>query len=209
MSRPRYIPANYKRIQVVGSLTELFNASFGGPAEINCILYPRRLSGDFNALAAELAGIRSRHIEDILSEYSEDINSGLAKAAGTILEDMRAIRSELEKAETYSGLDLRIERRGNPYPGESPWALHKDGAHNASLGRILCCYTDPVTEWARNEDVQTWKVGLYKLKPEGKINRFRPGDIWRLSVDPECPFVHRVPASVRQNDPPRIVLVAG
>ncbi|HEY8190937.1 MAG TPA: hypothetical protein VIG74_00830, partial [Alphaproteobacteria bacterium] len=54
MNRPDYIPADYKRIKVVGSLTDMFNTPFGGTDETNCVLFPRRLRGDFNKFSRAL-----------------------------------------------------------------------------------------------------------------------------------------------------------
>lgn len=226
MKRPNYIPKDYKRIKVVGSLSELFNERFGGPDEVNCILQPRRLSEDFNALAQWLG--QTEYITQFVSEFGKAMPSfseaqlfhlkkemppDAASAADLILQDMDTASNR------YMRSVLRYVRPGKSY--DSVFALHHDEVQstNSMLGRFLCCYNGPVTEGVRNEDAfpmldnETGRpTGEYMLGRHAKTFSFRPGDVWRQLSTPHLknvapPYIHRSPW-LNPGDSPRLLLIA-
>ncbi len=220
MSRPDYIPADYKRITVVKSLSGLFRASFN--AEKNCFLYPRRLKGDFNALAAALAGTVqekcSRGRETFFAYELEDIaanldNPGAVSAIETVLEDLKAIDSAFPRM-LNSTLRLVWEKG---YDSKSTIdQFHADGTYYP-MGRICCSYTDPVTEFIRNEDAVPVRPRYYEARDGARIYSFQPGDIWRMTGMDNSKrhkdeglsyFIHRAPP-VKPGDSLRLLLVAG
>lgn len=217
MERLDYIPADYKRIKIVGSLSELFNEQFGGSDGVNCILYPRKLMEDFNALA--------RYLQTEIPALEDDkLLDGLAKAAASGIDGI----AEAAKA-VFQDIELATAGGATPYfravlPGDKSYELqtylHEDhiGTDEKTVRRgvILTCYTTPVTEYMRQEDVGK-KLGdmFYLIKPYTKAFRFGVGDIWRhagsyeegISVVP--PFVHAAPwrPFAPEGAPPRLLMV--
>lgn len=226
MNRPDYIPAGYKRIKVVGSLTELFNEQFGGPDGVNCVLLCRRLSGDFNALASWLAGTNYMR-EFTLSESAgypyfdaarlyaarNNMAPAMAEALDTILQDMDAASKQRMRAE------LRVVLPEHKTGGVDVWHHDIVGSYNNMMGRFMSCYNAPVTEGARNEDALLLDSGTafgptnhYSLRENAAFFCFSPGDLWRQLSTPYLqqvapPYIHRAPA-LKPGDMPRLLLVA-
>ena len=214
VKRPDYIPANYPNIKVVGSLTELFNAEFG---EANCILFPRPISGEFN----QLAKLLKKHGTEKL--YDEGFVPQFYWAERRlIIDDMKAIRRELQERGVNTGSALRVETSEGWIESQSPCAYHVEGCSKPEIGRILCSYNEPVTEWLRNEDAvnvpQERIRDLYKAKEGATIQRFRPGDIFRIksmlgrdmTSNGEGCFIHRAPEPTEETKHlVRMLLVAG
>lgn len=222
MKRPDYIPADYKRIKVVSSLSDLFNEQFGGPDEVNCVLFPRRLRGDFNKLSRALlkdktgagtgvpfSGIHVFMAQDLLKLKSRASFYRVHKSAiNSIIKDM----SDLSRRGFYPVLRFEPPRSR---PENSVYVFHHDAGARDGTGRVFCCYNDPVTQGIRNEDAVPAESLFYKLKPRTKKFQFRACDIWRhdtclnIKCDPEKenPFIHRgvdAPAGA----PPRLLLLA-
>ena len=208
MKRPDYIPADYHRIKIVGSLTELFNTEFG---EANCILFPRSLTGDFNALAREMAKIG-------VSKFLKRENAmpaALAAEEAQVKSDIEAVKSAFHRPLLGTRWQLRLERKYKLTAQHSVLNFHIDGTSKPDLGRVLCNYTAPVTEWIRNEDAEPDKVrGYFKAHEGAPVYQLGVGDIWRQSCRSRKMdgFIHRTPDAVRdrtKSDPPRLLLVGG
>lgn len=229
MQKPDYIPAGYKRIKVVSSLSALFNEKFGGPDEVNCVLFPRRLSGDFNKLAKTIESevlfknifmdLRRVNFPELKKSFCS-LSQPEKIAAELVLADFHLLENEYQrlcdqKVGRVTDTQLRLLKQYTE-PGKIIWApeaFHTDG-DRSSLGRILCCYNDPVTEWIRNEDVEVKRSDNGNLLPKknAQIFSFHAGDIWRMAADGggyDVPFfIHRSPPSKIDN-PPRLLLVGG
>jgi len=211
MERPDYIPENYNRIKVVESLTALANACFGKKTPENCFLLPRQMKGDFDGLGQALAK-RSRikdgdfyslGLRQIKNALTLPLQEDQKLALKQIFDDMVSIE------ETFQGrahsIHLRVVRG---YAHSSATRFHTDGGN-----RLLCGYSLPVTECAKNEDViYTGYDNKYLLKANAQPFSFAPGDMWlqeggrfpdkkpRNEEDPQH-FIHRAtepaPGNVR------------
>lgn len=185
------------RIQVVSSLSELFNARFD-PA--HAIMYPRKLSQDFNALAHKLAEIMQMHDFDSharfmavdnggeypnLKEIAKDLDGPEAQALAVIIADMDRIFCHTGRPHPGRLFlpELRLIGPGG-YRTDPVELFHTDAgaADDILFGRMCCCYNAPTTEYIRNEDaVQADAQLLAKAKskvPEGYESCFydvRPG----------------------------------
>ena len=214
MKKPVYVPQGYRGVKVVGSLTELFNAEFG---EANCILFPRSISGEFNQLAKLLKkyGTEKLYDDGFVPQFYR-VERKL------IIDDMKVIRRELQERGVNAGSALRVETSEGWVESKSHCAYHVDGCCNPEIGRILCSYNEPVTEWLRNEDAvnvpQERIRDLYKAKDGATIQRFRPGDIFRIksmlardmTSNGEGCFIHRAPKPTEETKHlVRMLLVAG
>ena len=216
MTRPSYVPADYKRIKVVSSLSELFNTSFGGPDGVNCILFPRKLTGNFNALVNHLNEVVS--IEDQM-ECGSKLLEGLKIIAATGNEDSVAAQNILNDIRVVGGMGAvpyfrMIRPEDKNYDGQRFFHEDRIGTEKdiVARGLILSCYTMPVTEYLRDGDSHRINEIFHHAWDAAKILRFVPGDMWRhagsyeegISVVP--PFIHRAPH--QHNDKmPRLLLV--
>jgi hypothetical protein len=209
MSGPGYSAVN-PRIKVVGSLAEVFNTPYD---PYNCVIYPRRLTADFNALAKGLGeqlnlsrSVRNSH-ELSLHELALRVRSlgGEAQAAGRIvIADM----GEIEKFGIHPKLRV-ISPAG--YKFKIAHAFHEDREKDTEYGRILCCYVEPVTESIRNEDAVLIGSQKYAAKTDAVITAFQPGDVWKHIPRNERgvpPFIHRAGQGLKPAEQPRLVLAA-
>ncbi|MCB9996529.1 MAG: hypothetical protein H6869_08855 [Rhodospirillales bacterium] len=225
MKKPDYIPADYKRIKVVGSLSELFNAKFGGPDEINCIVYPRRLQQDFNKLALALqpladdarrktGRIRKLHYND-LKQLSAVPDPVLKEAVDAVIGDMDFPEVRRAREDFYKHAEFRIVYPGAYDLDEVIEDFHEDNIY-VPEGRIIFFYAGATSEGARNEDViKRSREGLinpqndaYDLKPGAKAFRFQAGDVIRFAGNCQPgikPFVHKAPI-MKEHAPPRLLL---
>lgn len=217
MNRPDYIPADYDRIEVVESLSDLFDTPLRPP--VNVILYPRSVSGDFNALAFALLekkrlGVTTGFCRELYEKDFEKLRRSLKdekalQAASVVLNDLKETRKSFG---TDLSISVRLVQPQGYNKSEMVYSFHGDAT--GKQGRIICCYNEPVTEGARNEDVveAVDKKEQYELRLEASPFRFRVGDVWKqagkMTAPGLPPFIHRAPA-VRPDDPPRLLLVAG
>lgn len=226
MDRPDYIPANYGRIKVVSSLSKLFNTAFGGPGDVNCVLYPRRLSGNFDALAWQLGekfnrDYQQRNLtEDELRRIGQITTyKGLKKEIGIILQDMKILKTKTVNSSAhrkrYSGM-LRVigHKRYNKKDGANgEYIFHEDGGNIYYEERLLCCYNGPTTEFLRNEDALPYEDSHYRYTRRRGAKSFSMGigDIWRHLTSGYSgnvtAFIHRAPYTP-PNATPRLLLVA-
>lgn len=195
--KPDYIPADYTQVKCARSMGEALNDIFS--ASVNCRVYPRNLTGDFNGLAqaissdykmivysqAKLLDLRNKHqqynreIDQILSDMSLVVGAGF--------------RNVILRAVGYNG-----------YYDSDAMTFHQDGSRCAWRTRVLCCYNDPVTEYLRNDDVVFGDDGKTYQEPISRnptTFRFRAGDIC-VHATQEHPnnaigAVHRAPAPSR------------
>ncbi len=216
-----YLPADYYGIKVVDSLSALFNTPFG---DANAILYPRTLSGDFNRVAQHLAEVRASGYYDRLEKIADkEGRSAIGRAARTILQDIEAVSAWLRAECLPPDIRLRDNRNWN---GSGVERFHVDSAASQQLGRILCCYTAPTTQWIKNEDAIQTSGSTFRKARGAPVYSFRPGDIFRIKSLPrnsglsevsvssfrEDFFVHRAPSSTAQElarGIPRLLWVAG
>jgi hypothetical protein len=209
MDTPDYIPNDYTGIKVVGSLSEVFNTPFG-PA--NAVVFPRKLTADFNALARGLKEQlhitnkgRQQHTLSYheLAVRAQSMNAAAQEAVAVVLADMKEMESLGLKAKlrvvSPAGYKFRIAHH-----------FHEDIEKPTALGRILCCYNDPVTDWLRNEDAVRVSGQRYEARDSALIQSFRTGDIWKQMPRNSLgipPFIHRAGYDPH-SDMPRLVLAA-
>lgn len=215
MKRPDYIPEDYNGIKMVDSFEAMLSEPFG---HASAVLLPRSLSGDFNALAQVMGRKGYWRAPLMRVEKRDDLRKNFPQEIDLLREDIRMLRGV--SAQHY--LDLRVSKDSNWREDRAPHAFHSDGCRNAHFGRVLCCYNDPVTEWIRREDAipRDSHEGTFEKREGAPLYRFKAGDIWRLAsrtggdgnVCGRPLFIHRTPPSIRdrkEEDPPRMVLVAG
>ena len=202
------------------SLTALFNEPFG---DDNAIVFRRTLSGDFDALAAQLGDLwemekwgkykaAGRRELALLRDF---LSPEGAKAMDCVLEDMKAIE------ECQAGL-YRCSFRAIPtqgYEDDSVVRLfHRDGRN-----QLLCCYDDLTTEYVDRDDV----IGPIKsdsvevaVRSDARVYRMEKGALWRQrgrfpDYIADFPhgrpvretFIHRAPSD-DSGDKPRLLLIA-
>jgi hypothetical protein len=218
MKKPFYIPEDYDRIKVVDSLAAIAEP-FEGP--VNCNLFPRRLTENFNALAATFLPVQEKRPYfpgfEGARDFEEYLRStqGEARVAGErILQDMQDISA------LFGDAFLRVVNPVFPYMFPDP-CFHGDTVKK----RVLCCYVNPVTRWVRNDqatrklvphgdgdgfEAEDW-VELYTPEPGADIRSFAPTDIWCHSgwvhKEDRPSFAHAVPEK-DQVVLPRLLLVA-
>ena len=217
MKKLDYLPHDYDAIKIVDSWDALLSAEFG---EASCILFPRTLSGDFNALARAISMQRKG--------YRQDIPEHLTAEHSLLTDDIERVRARLISigAKFYEP-NLRVEdsTRWSAFSSLDTW--HVDGCHNPAFGRLLCNYNAPTTEWLRQQDVTYASLSRrpnerFNKKAFAKTYTFEAGDVWGQRstaapvsedmVDRDKLFVHRRPRRVKnrhRSDPPRMLMVAG
>ncbi len=223
MERPDNIPADYPRIQVVESLSDLFNAQFD--EVIKCLLLPRALRGDFNRLANRLDDIfwgegrvgTAAYAVDELEEHARKSGDPAAiDAAAVIAADMRSF-----SAQNVANVLVRLIRAGG-YGNKRSMSgkihnFHEDGVVYP-FGRGLCVYNGPGTEFLRNEDaLREGGSDIFQPRPGARLFTMAQGALWRQAGhNPDLheqryrhipPFIHRAPQP-GEKDPPRLILVA-
>jgi hypothetical protein len=192
----------------------MFNRSFGGKGGVNCVLHPRKLSGDFNALARRLSAPLDLEKKAFAELSTASFASSVAGLTGAEKDAANAILSDMKrmKAEGMNPV-LRVVGAGD-YRDESRYDrvhdFHVDGDTKEGGYKVLCCYTSPVTEGLRVEDAELRDDGFYAMKPGAEAFRFKPGDIWRQAVigtgNDIFPFIHRAPPADQKT--PRLMLIA-
>lgn len=221
MTEKNYIPEAYDRIKVVDDIYSFLHEDFEPKA--NLVLYPRRIQGDFDALAQHMAHHFALEEEEIFIKYKDRSkiddfrktlgDQKLARCVGLILDDMEffhhyGARPHFRILKTYKA-------------DATTHDFHVDGLLR-NFDRIMTCYNEPVTQFIRNHDVLSVSGHKVKHKPDAPIFEFKVGDIWKSRVrnkprgifkdiirrfsseDRARAFVHRAQKSVH----PRIMMVA-
>lgn len=220
MMQKNYIPQAYARIKVVEDLYAFLTTDFEPVA--NIVLFPRRLRGDFDALAEKMASSFNLQDQEIFIKYQErqtlvDFqetldDQGLKQAMDIILQDMECLDS--------AGIKSHFRLLIGYSKDKTTHDFHVDGLLR-DFDRYMTCYNNPVTEYIRNDDVLKVQGHKAYYKPESPVYTFRPGDFWKARVrnkrsNPilkfwrlvtreyqKRAFVHRAPRS----DHPRIMVV--
>jgi hypothetical protein len=218
---PTAVPEDYARIKRVESLTQLFAAAATVRAtqgrDHNAVLLPRRLSGDFNALAqalramdADYEGKRYREMDyDALAATGPLADAGAEEARQHILADMRMTRA-YQRGTFWFGRRLATGLRViTNYNLAAIEGFHKDGRP-----RLCCCYNAPATEGIRDQDAVALQGPLrgnvYGIKEGARPFAFAPGDLWYQfgggSPKKRPYFIHRGPSSA--GAAPRLMMIA-
>ena len=207
MKKPDYIPQDYDRIEVVESLSDVFKTALDNNHD--AVMTPRRLQGDFNRLVDLLlenkqdilvSYTRQQFAEATLYTHSDD---QLDTAIGHIMRDMIDMESQ--------GYKPRLRVLRNYDPASPVTYFHNDpspGYDHAE--RVLCCYTGPVTEWVRAQDVQKVEYnGVCVTREDAQVFEFKNGDVWKQGFwnerKPHPCFAHRAPSNPQKA--PRLLLV--
>lgn len=211
MENPSCIPPGYARARIAASLADLMAARWEGEGKVNLIVLPRKLTPDFNALAAEL-GKKLRSGD--LGRYRSFSLADMALAARTLPSPARAAAAFILEedmmplSKRFGPVSLKAVDRYN-------WDRSDTGAHalHADGGALVCGgYTDPVTEFARNEDAVLHRSvpgGHFFGAPREGLFSLPPGALWRQAgwnLRKEGACVHRAPRA-RPGGPPRLFLV--
>ena len=181
MTVKNYIPEDYDRIKVVPDICALLTEDFEPKA--NVILMPRRLPGDFDALAQVMAVSFGLAEDEIFIKYKdrekleafgetlkdEELQRGLAM----ILADMEFFKTA--GARTH----MRLLRGYSDKSGTHDF--HVDGL-NQDFDRLMTCYNAPVTQFVRNDDVVSVDGHKAVIRDDAPVYEFRPGDIWKQRV---------------------------
>ncbi|MGH1375700.1 MAG: hypothetical protein ACRBCK_05050 [Alphaproteobacteria bacterium] len=220
MSR-NYIAEGYERIKLVDNIYALLTSDFEPKA--NVVLYPRALSGDFDALAVKMAEYFDLGDQEIFIKYSENsklkefrdalVEDDLRNAVDVILNDMEFLYAS--RARVHMRLLTKYTQHSDTYK------FHVDGV-DQNFDRFMTCYNNPVTEFVKNDDVLRVFGHDAWCKEGAKTYNFAPGDIWKARIrnkpkglidtlidkitreKERRSFVHRAQAS----DNPRLVVVA-
>ena len=149
----------YPRVKIVSTLHELFNAQFD--AQTNVIVLPRRLKGNFSALANHLAHVRRKYPNNdddgilemelmLLSRPGQALQEAAIQVAADLhMGDrlrMKHLNIQLLNAQMY----LERDKMRGPFNDNRFHADSNTG--KASFGRLMTCYNMAATEFVRNED---------------------------------------------------------
>lgn len=214
-----YLPQNYESIKVVWSWRDLLSASFN--RSVNCIVYPRRLSGDFTKLAQIGWDAFDRYPQLLKSKRNVDKNRfvdhscvfshflwnlyGSPKDGGWPKDVLQALEHLKDDERVLSGggfkNSLRVIKEYDRYEKDAAYAgdFHADRM-GWGFGRIGIRYTDPATEFICNGDGFLQDDGYtIHAKENAEVFRLHAGDVCRMatkfSPDTE-PFIHRGPVEV-------------
>lgn len=181
MTVKNYIPQDYDRIKVVTDIATLLTEDFEPRA--NLVLYPRRLTADFDSLARVMAIYFELGREEIfikykdkekLEEFYENLESeDLQKTLRLVLDDMEFFHSA--GARTH----LRLLRNYSEKSGTHDF--HVDGL-NQDFDRLMTCYNQPTTQYVRNNDVLSVEGHKAIVRPGAPVYQFHVGDIWKQRV---------------------------
>lgn len=217
MTIPEDIPADYDGVQVVGSLSALFNAKMKAP--VNCVLLPRKPEGDFDGLACKLGGIFADRIEEkglaMITAFgvAAKLRVRLAEIKGAFTPEERlalsVIRQDM-RAAFEAGYDPVLRIVGKyPHPAKgSVYDFHVD-----NVNRLNCCYAGPATEFVRNQDILRSRSGEPVAAMGARVFNVGTGNLWlhkKRDTDAgtrETGFLHRAPATP-DGAPPRLVLIS-
>lgn len=181
MTQNNYIPADYDRIKVVPDIYSLLNEDFG--AKANLILHPRRLAGDFDALALVMAAFFNLGRHEIFIKYKDRdrlLEFGETLENPAFIAPLEIILDDMEFFHAAAGrVTFRLVRKYQSLDGVHDF--HIDGL-NQDFDRIMCCYNDPVTEYVRNDDVLSIEGQTATVREGAPVFRFRPGDLARQRI---------------------------
>ena len=147
-------------VAVAPTMRDFFDQSFGGASgKTNVILHRRKLRGDFNALAAHLAGNkkvtidRSLRREDVVKAEKE-LKGKAKKAAQEILADIDMLAREgyhSTKLRLIGDEGYRMDHGYDLKKGSGVSLFHFDGGQPLK-GRVLTAYAGATTQGIAPED---------------------------------------------------------
>lgn len=217
VQRPIYIPEGYDRILVAESKSELFRLEMKD--RVNCILRPRAIKGDFNALAEKLH-IYKTHSEQSNKDKKSEIYALLENVARRDDETGAAARQVYADIDALKRRKLDYELRiiGHDYYDHEPviHSFHTDGGNETDdFGVFMCCYTRPTTAWVMNEECNGFGYAsdrvtkIFTLKANAVYRHFEPGDLVRQAPDRNAfmvqGFIHAA-ERIKQGEPLRMLL---
>ncbi len=182
MTQLDYIPEGYEQIKVVDNLFSFFKTDFEPKA--NIVLYPRRLTGNFDRLAVEMANFFDLKEGKLFIKYSECSkiqyfqkqvkDKDIYKAVDIILSDMECLY--FARVKTHMRLVVNEYKKHHDVH-----EFHVDGL-NQDFDRFIVCYNDPVTQFVRNDDVIMVSGNNVKVKDNAPTYQFASGDMWKARV---------------------------
>lgn len=177
------------------------------------ILLPRTLSGDFNALARDLEDFKAAGMGPRVQPGERLLKSIEIFAGEPQGQHHVAARAVMDDVQFFARQNLRVALRleRSFSAASEPDPFHQDRL-DAVLGRILCNYNTPATEWILPEDaVYQRRQGLFTARQGADIHRFPSGALWRFAGTRNeagaAALIHRAPRTER-GAPPRLLLVA-
>ncbi|HEY8191918.1 MAG TPA: hypothetical protein VIG74_05790 [Alphaproteobacteria bacterium] len=193
-------PFNYPRIKIVDNLDDFIITPFEEP--VNAVVWPRRLRGDFNALADRVPVEKPANGNAV---YHFNVQGVEAMASSMQADEAFAqIQSDMKMFAAHAGLNplLRVVQE---YSLDYFYNFHADIQPPDGFGRVFCCYNGETTEYVRNEDAhflgefqnekdeRDLPYPLYEAIPGAKTYRLQLGDLWRFASqhDKVPPFIHR------------------
>lgn len=181
MTGKNYIPDDYDRIKIVPDVCSLLTEGFDSKA--NVIVYPRRVSGNFDILAQALAEHFKLGRDELFIKYKD--KQRLLDAVD-VLEDedlrdsLKLLLSDMEFFHAAGArTHVRILKSYSEHSGTHDF--HVDGL-NQNFDRLMTCYNDPVTQYVRNEDVISVDGHKAVVRAGAPVYGFKPGDIWKQRV---------------------------
>lgn len=215
MTSARNIPEDYPRLRAVTSSEDFFTTPFSGL--VNAVWMPRIIQGDYEELARQLYMAPS-WCEQVF-EYKQAIRNrleqiatfedGVGQAARQVLMDQDMVIAH--------GLQVDFRVAGANYYEYDVYTAHMDvGDPRDACGTFSCGYTEPTTEWARNDDCITTGrtregVPLFTVRPDAARHRFSVGDMFRMAAlhnqNKVDGFIHWAPQT-RGSDGLRMMLMA-
>lgn len=150
MKKPDYIPADYPLVQVVDSMEELLERPFG--PGVNMFVLPRRLKGDFNALARHLGGWAAYPDKYMFEGAAGNAPGPAREAARAVFEDMalHSARGDMSELRVIPETGYVFEPRPEGWR-ENAYLPHADRAPGQK-GVVFHHYTASTTLHLRAED---------------------------------------------------------
>ena len=192
IAKPSYVPADYDRIKVVGTMDGLLDMAW---ENANAILYPRSNDKSFQELAPHFKDLakliqskctskesalpRIRSMRDLMIYHKKSMPHAQKKCLDYIIADVEKLQKQC--AQTW---ELRIQKY-------APQNFHFDGCEIYPYPHtIITTYFGKATRWVRDEDVDYKTGGLLKPKHEAVIHALQAGDICKFDNDGQQPFCH-------------------
>lgn len=189
MPLPANFPSRHPRIRQVGSFAELVGTPFADG--VNALCWPRTLTGDFDAVLAQIESGEGLETLDATRLRSLSLG-GAARAA------VAAMLADLELLETHGLAPVLNCIHGYPRDEDSGpvatdvFSFHADSAP-VEADTWLCTYFGPASEGLRNEDALR-RVDLPETRAE--LLRLFGGaddDAFREWLNENCYDLHYAP----------------
>ena len=199
-----------ENIHIVSSMREFSEADF--TAKNNVVLFPRVLTGDFNAVTMKILSRCDNdnflRFDDRQGNFGFDQFFQMAQGLYTpeALAALEQIARDVEFLKSSGYLpQIRVQREN--LAGRA----HVDGSVQGPVHRVLANYSGATTlGWAQEDVMLDMTQNPVRIKFQNAAKPFSMGlgSIWKqmtISHPLQTPFVHNVPVG---NDQPRMLLVA-